>query len=619
MGKTQQRVLAVLCALTAGLVPAIVADTPAPALVNPALPWLTLNRTISTQPFLGSTTRAFDLEGSAYLPFDQTLWLVDDQADAAYEINPTTGKLLHTIPQAAFAAALPLGGGAPAGADRADAFLSMAYDVVSDSLYVFSGNCCGVAPFHPTVFRLKRSAGGGFHVESYQPLPEGTDAAAAGVRPGGALYFGKGQKIRTYDYATNTIGANITIVGAGTTIVGMTFPDSGSLIVSTTANQIVKVDTASWAAVPGWTFDLGKYGILDPRAVEVIGDQLFVADGYDARPKTDPLKYAVFVLDLAQAPPVTAAFTPHVTRGAAPLVVWFVDHSVRADTHLWDFGDGTTSTEVNPAHIFTTAGDATVTLNVTGVGGASSTSTVIHVLPATARTGGYTLDGFGGLHAFTIGATATAPATHGSTYWPGWDIARGAAVLPDGSGGYTLDAFGGLHPFRVGSGGTPPAATGAPYWKGWDAARGVAVMPNGKGGYVLDLFGGIHRFRIGTSALPPVPHGSPYWSGQDRATGITILPDGSGGYISDRDGNLHAFSTGVNAPPPSPTNLWIATAGRPVQGVSLLGTGRGGYTVDGTGVVHKFAVLTQAPTPTGVATWPGWDIVRDIVVLPGNN
>ncbi len=618
MGTTRSRLLALICVLSTGLGPVLTSAAPASALSNPNLPWLTLSRTISSQPWPGSAIKAFDLEGSTYLPFDQTMWIVDDQADSASEINPTTGKLLRTISQTTFAAATPVGGAAPAGAARADAFLSVAYDLSTDSLYVFSGNCCGVAPYQPTVFRLKRDASAKFQVESYQALPEGSDAAAAGVRPGTGLYFGKGQKIRTYDYASNTIGTNITIIGAGTTIAGMTFTDAGTLLVTTTANELVKVDTASWTAVPGWTFPLGRFGILNPTSIEAIGDQLFITDGYDARPPTDPLKYAIFVINLAEAPPVTARFTPHVTRGPAPLTVWFVDKSVRADTHQWNFGDGATSTAVSPAHMFTTPGNFTVTLNVTGVGGSSTTSTVISVLPSTARTGGYTLDGFGGLHPFRVGTTATAPATSGSQYWPGWDIARGVGVLPDGAGGYTLDGFGGLHPFRIGTGRTPPAATGAPYWPGWDAARGVALMPNGNGGYIVDLFGGIHRFRIGASALPPRASGSPYWRGVDRARGISILPNGTGGYVVDRDGNLHAFAIGTNGAPPSPTNVWPALPGRPVHGVSLLGTGTGGYTVDGIGVVHPFAILANPPGPRGVTTWPGWSIARDIAVLPGN-
>ena len=35
----------------------------------------------------------------------------------------------------------------------------------------------------------------------------------------------------------------------------------------------------------GWTFDLTPFGIRDSRAVATIGDQFFVSDGYDSRPR----------------------------------------------------------------------------------------------------------------------------------------------------------------------------------------------------------------------------------------------------------------------------------------------------------------------------------------------
>jgi PKD repeat protein len=55
--------------------------------------------------------------------------------------------------------------------------------------------------------------------------------------------------------------------------------------------------------------------------------------------------------------------TPRV--GVIPLEVSFTDSSTGAPTSwLWDFGDGTISTEQNPTHTYQTAGYFTVTLNV---------------------------------------------------------------------------------------------------------------------------------------------------------------------------------------------------------------------------------------------------------------
>ena len=611
------RFLAGLAAAVLALGAGLTAVTPAAALSNPTIPWLTLDHTISSQPWAGSTTKAFDLEGSALMPFENTVVVADDSGDRLYEINRTTGALLDVIPQSAYAAALPVGGaGAAAGAARADAFRGVAYDVLTGNLYVFSGACCGTAgPFFPTAFRLHRDASQKFKVDSYQPLPEGTDPVAATFRVGTGIYFGKGTKIRQYDYATNTIGADIKLVGTGTAIQGIAF-DGSNLLVTNTDDQLLKVTTSDWSAVPGWTFALAPFGIGVPRSFVLSGDQFLIADGDDTHLSTDVNRYRLVAVNLGPAPPVTAAFTPHVTRGPAPLGVWFVDHSVRADTHAWNFGDGATSTEISPAHTFATPGDYHVTLHVTGVGGASDASTTITVLPADSLSGGYTLDGFGGLHPFYTGTSAPPPITRGEAYWSGWDIARGVATTADGHGGYTLDGYGGLHPFRVGNGAAPPASTGGPYWSGWDAARGVALMPNGSGGLIVDLAGGIHRFRIGSSALPPKPVGGPYWAGQDRARGISILPDGSGGFVVDRSGALYAFSLGSGPAPTAPTGVWGAAPGQEVQGVALASSGRGGYTVDGNGGLHRFTIGNKPPIPGGFATWPGWNIGRDVALLP---
>ena len=64
-----------------------------------------------------------------------------------------------------------------------------------------------------------------------------------------------------------------------------------------------------------------------------------------------------------------AGFTAGTTRGNAPFAVQFTDASTgNPDTHSWDFGDGATSSDPNPAHTYTTAGTYTVALTVTGGG-----------------------------------------------------------------------------------------------------------------------------------------------------------------------------------------------------------------------------------------------------------
>ena len=60
--------------------------------------------------------------------------------------------------------------------------------------------------------------------------------------------------------------------------------------------------------------------------------------------------------------PVQAAFTAVPTLGPAPLSVSFANQSQQATDYTWAFGDGLTSTEMAPTHVYTAAGLYTVTL-----------------------------------------------------------------------------------------------------------------------------------------------------------------------------------------------------------------------------------------------------------------
>jgi PKD repeat protein len=61
--------------------------------------------------------------------------------------------------------------------------------------------------------------------------------------------------------------------------------------------------------------------------------------------------------------PVTADFVADLTSGVSPFTVHFTNLSTNASSYQWDFGDGNTSTDVNPTHIYTLSGIYTVTLN----------------------------------------------------------------------------------------------------------------------------------------------------------------------------------------------------------------------------------------------------------------
>jgi PKD repeat protein len=71
----------------------------------------------------------------------------------------------------------------------------------------------------------------------------------------------------------------------------------------------------------------------------------------------------------APASPPTAEFTATPLSGSAPLPVQFSDQSTGATSWNWDFGDGVSSSERNPIHIYASGGVFTVLLTVSNSSG----------------------------------------------------------------------------------------------------------------------------------------------------------------------------------------------------------------------------------------------------------
>ena len=97
--------------------------------------------------------------------------------------------------------------------------------------------------------------------------------------------------------------------------------------------------------------------------------------------------YEVGRISFVGGDPPVAAFTtaPNPPEGPIPFTVSFTDASSDADgtvqSYAWNFGDGNTSTETNPSHTYTEAGNYTVQLVVTDdVGLTGTTQTRVSAL-----------------------------------------------------------------------------------------------------------------------------------------------------------------------------------------------------------------------------------------------
>jgi PKD repeat protein len=85
------------------------------------------------------------------------------------------------------------------------------------------------------------------------------------------------------------------------------------------------------------------------------------------------VNYANSILVVTKETASEANFTANITNGHAPIAVKFTDTSTGTPANwIWDFGDGGTSTEQNPTHIYTAERTYTVKLTVSNSLGSDS-------------------------------------------------------------------------------------------------------------------------------------------------------------------------------------------------------------------------------------------------------
>ena len=107
----------------------------------------------------------------------------------------------------------------------------------------------------------------------------------------------------------------------------------------------------------------------------------------------------------ALSPPPVAAFTASPTSGVVLLPVAFSNASTGATNYSWDFGDGNTSTDINPVDVYTNVGTYSVTLTAAGPGGTNTltlTNCIVTVIPPPLQLGNFVALTGGGFE-FTAG------------------------------------------------------------------------------------------------------------------------------------------------------------------------------------------------------------------------
>lgn len=213
-------------------------------------------------------------------------------------------------------------------------------------------------------------------VIAYQPMPyEQTGLSyphwALGPADGRSVSLGKkGGFPPKGGYIVLDMGANSPIrdrPGADFKVIeGDSSPESYSVYIS-------QHWLGPWALVGSGTgtteFDISATGLTEARYLKIQDDGDGLANataGFDLD--------AVEVYVPCSAP--IADFYAEPTRGPAPLTVQFYN-TTQAEagclsSSSWDFGDGQTSSELAPSHVYTEPGTYTVSLTATGPGGSDT-------------------------------------------------------------------------------------------------------------------------------------------------------------------------------------------------------------------------------------------------------
>ncbi|WP_420643728.1 PKD domain-containing protein [Candidatus Leptofilum sp.] len=116
-----------------------------------------------------------------------------------------------------------------------------------------------------------------------------------------------------------------------------------------------------------------------------------------------------------------ASFLASPTSGTGPLLVNFTNYSLNATETLWDFGDGSTSTALNPSHLYLQAGVYTVTLTASNAGGSDVLSRPAYIVVNTAPQADFSADVQAGITPLTV--TFTNISTEADSYV--WDYGDG--------------------------------------------------------------------------------------------------------------------------------------------------------------------------------------------------
>lgn len=330
-----------------------------------------------------------------------------------------------------------------------------------------------------------------------------------------------------YFFAVKAYNVAKTIESSFSNEVSATVPSTTTLSSNFTTNKVsgssplvVTFTPNTTGTVTGWSWNFGTTSI--PASTSKIPTVTYSTPGtYNVKlTVTGPSGAATLTkvgLITVNAPTPIASFSATPKTGNIPLSVGFNDASSgNVTSHLWNFGDGTTSTAKNPSHKYTKAGSYNVSLKVSGPNGSNIKTVAGFINATTASTSTPPTTGLVAVYNFdetrgTIIADASGKGNHGLLkeairVIPGhyhkalkfdgvndWISVKDSPSL-DLSAAYTFEAW--VRPLSSGNGSliTKEQPGGSVYslYASEDANRPIAALNNGTG----------YRVISGNSVLP---------------------------------------------------------------------------------------------------------------------
>jgi len=131
----------------------------------------------------------------------------------------------------------------------------------------------------------------------------------------------------------------------------------------------------------------GNFSITITRCNYLINSDSIVAYDLTTKQQSKPqsLGGSIIIGDIGTITVCSSLATPSAdfsfaaTGNIAPVSISFTNKSMNATSYIWDFGDGSSSTLVNPVHIYITKGLYAVKLTANGNGGTNSISKNIQI------------------------------------------------------------------------------------------------------------------------------------------------------------------------------------------------------------------------------------------------